>query len=203
MVLFKEEDVSPHQKEKIKLFHAVLLKFNKTLPLFSRQKEDEVLKRLFEDSQKSGKLLNSFMSKETPILDVGSGNGFPGIVFSILYPEVRFYLCERNQKKAEFLEHAKFVLKLPNTSVLNKDVRDIKGSFKLIFSKATAPTKDVLELLKDKIHKEGLLFLWKTSDWEQEKLSYEGFSLEVFGAYERSWSNKKGVLVQVKTQSDI
>ena len=195
--------MSSHQEEKFKLFQDVLLKFNKTLPLFSRQKEEEVLKRLFEDGQKSGKLLSPLMRKQSPVLDVGSGNGFPGIVFSILYPEVRFYLCERNQKKAEFLQHAKFVLNLSNISVLNKDVRDVEGSFKLIFSKATASTKDVLELLKDKIHKEGLLFLWKTSDWTEEKLSHKGFSLEAFGAYERSWSDKKGVLVQVKTQSNI
>ena len=40
------------------------------------------------------------------VLDLGSGGGLPGLVWASLFPERHFHLCERNGKKAAFLDEA-------------------------------------------------------------------------------------------------
>jgi 16S rRNA (guanine527-N7)-methyltransferase len=50
------------------------------------------------------------------IVDFGSGNGSPGIIFSILYPHLRISLVERKQKKLSFLSYVISRLNLQNTT---------------------------------------------------------------------------------------
>ncbi len=40
------------------------------------------------------------------LLDWGSGGGLPGLVWAGIYPDRHFHLCERNGKKADFLQAA-------------------------------------------------------------------------------------------------
>ena len=40
------------------------------------------------------------------LLDWGSGGGLPGLVWAAVLPDRHFHLCDRNQKKAAFLEEA-------------------------------------------------------------------------------------------------
>jgi 16S rRNA (guanine527-N7)-methyltransferase len=53
------------------------------------------------------------------ILDVGSGAGFPGIPWAILYPNTRFVLLDSNGKKTRFLFQTKTELQLANVEVEN------------------------------------------------------------------------------------
>lgn len=55
------------------------------------------------------------------ILDLGSGNGFPGIPIAITNPEKKVFLVERKENKAAFLLNTCNQLKLLNTRVINKD----------------------------------------------------------------------------------
>lgn len=50
------------------------------------------------------------------IVDFGSGNGSPGIIFSILYPHLHVSLVERKQKKLSFLSYVISRLKLENAT---------------------------------------------------------------------------------------
>lgn len=51
-------------------------------------------------------------------LDVGSGAGLPGIIWSLIKPREKFYLLEGNKKKASFLQRVVSVLSLSNVNVL-------------------------------------------------------------------------------------
>lgn len=53
-----------------------------------------------------------------PIMDVGTGPGFPGIPLAILQPERPVLLLEANRKKASFLRVLLAHLSLPNARVL-------------------------------------------------------------------------------------
>lgn len=189
-------------EKKLEMFKKALLEFNQKMSLFSKKDEQKELHNLFQDSEVSAKLLQSVF-KETPeALDLGSGNGFPGVPLALFYPKTRLFLCERSQKKAEFLRHVKYLLNLDSVEILNQDIREVKGQFKLILSKATAPLPTVLELLKGKLHDEGRAFLWKYEGWEREKPEVQtGFLIEAFKTYSRVSSPKKGVLLKVSVQS--
>ncbi len=74
------------------------------------------------------------------VLDVGSGAGFPGLVLAVCDKTRRYFLAERNGKKAAFLNAAKRELSLFNVEVLNLDFSESKrppGAFSAVVSRAT------------------------------------------------------------------
>jgi len=58
-----------------------------------------------------------FVQLPSPLLDIGSGAGFPGLVLKILSPETEVILGEVRPKRTEFLQHAIDVLGLKGVSV--------------------------------------------------------------------------------------
>ena len=50
-------------------------------------------------------MVAAFLSRG-PVLDFGSGAGFPGLVCAIIRPELEFYLLERDIRKGVFLREA-------------------------------------------------------------------------------------------------
>jgi 16S rRNA (guanine527-N7)-methyltransferase len=104
--------------QRIKTFHAELLKFNAKVNLIARSTEREADELHFADCLlASDFILNLALPKR--VFDIGSGNGFPGIIFSILDAKREYVLVESDSRKAEFLKHAIAVLKLKSVSVLN------------------------------------------------------------------------------------
>src|ERR1035437_5853293 len=53
------------------------------------------------------------------IFDIGSGNGFPGLIFGLMDFKREYVLVESDARKSEFLKHMIAVLKLKNVTVLN------------------------------------------------------------------------------------
>ena len=87
--------------------------------LFSKKAPIQQLNLLLEQSLISCRLLAPvFKGLPGPALDLGSGNGMPGLVCAALYPQTAFILCEKSRKKAEFLKLAVFLSKIQNASVL-------------------------------------------------------------------------------------
>ena len=60
--------------------------------------QDFVLKNVIDTL-----LLNSNLKNENNIIDMGSGNGVPGIIISILNPNKKILLVDSTKKKIEFL----------------------------------------------------------------------------------------------------
>lgn len=58
--------------------------------------------------------------KDSALLDVGSGAGFPGLVLAALHPERSVTLVEARERKAAFLAEASRELELPRVRVIHK-----------------------------------------------------------------------------------
>lgn len=58
------------------------------------------------------------------LLDIGSGNGLPGIVLAIAHPDLEVTLLEPRAKRARFLTQARIELELPNVTVVEARVED-------------------------------------------------------------------------------
>lgn len=65
--------------------------------------------------------------RERKILDVGSGNGFPGVPLAISLPSTQFVLVEQSDWKADYLLYVAGVLGLRNTHVVNESISDRKS----------------------------------------------------------------------------
>lgn len=59
-----------------------------------------------------------------PVLDIGSGPGFPGVPLAIMRPDVRFLLAESRGKRVGFLEAVVGELGLGNVDIYPRSVRE-------------------------------------------------------------------------------
>lgn len=106
-------------------YHRELLKFNKTINLVSSRSLPDADRLHFADSILGAQIvLND--SAAGVIHDLGSGNGFPGMIIGILAPAVELVLVESDRRKAEFLKHTAATLGLRNVSVLVSRVEEIE-----------------------------------------------------------------------------
>lgn len=59
------------------------------------------------------------------VVDVGSGAGFPGLVWKLLQPNLPVTLVERRQRKATFLQRSVVVLGLRGVEVVHGDASEV------------------------------------------------------------------------------
>lgn len=101
---------------------------------------------------------NSPRSEATPSLllaDIGSGGGLPGIPLAAAFPQVKFNLVERMQKRCNFLENCIAILGLKNVEVICSEAEKIpEQKYDLITFRAFRPldkemTKTLLKMVKN------------------------------------------------------
>lgn len=76
--------------------------------------------------------------QKTPILDVGTGAGLPGIPLSLSLPQYEFVLLDSNHKKIRFLQQVVLELKLKNVAVVCSRIEKFQSQkcFGTILSRA-------------------------------------------------------------------
>jgi 16S rRNA (guanine527-N7)-methyltransferase len=73
-------------------------------------------------------LVGTLVELPSPLLDVGSGAGFPGIPLAIQNPALSIVLAEPRPRRVEFLEEVVAVLELPSVEVFGHRV--VSASFR-------------------------------------------------------------------------
>lgn len=161
-------DISEDIRAKLKKFHEELLRFNKTMPLIGVKTIPVSDAIHFADSIIGCRLVAKDL-KSPEIYDFGSGNGFPGIVFALLAPQIKVHLVENDAKKCEFLKHMVSTLGLKNCDVMHKNVESIPtGSVEAALSRDFGATTKCL-LMTRKIFKTGGVFYhFKGEEWATE-----------------------------------
>jgi 16S rRNA (guanine527-N7)-methyltransferase len=57
-----------------------------------------------------------------PLMDVGTGPGFPGMPLKVLFPQETIVLAEGVQRRVEFLKKVRDELQLPNLKILGRNI---------------------------------------------------------------------------------
>ena len=103
------------------------------------------------------------------ILDIGSGNGFPGAIAACLWPEAQCILVERTQKKARAIELCLRDTGITNATVLAEDAaalpahhQGLKADCDLILTRATGPIAAMNRLANPLLKPSGSLYHWKS-----------------------------------------
>ncbi len=154
---FKEIIETYFEEKQIELFFKyfdMLIEYNKTINLFTRKRSALIIKH-FLDSIFGALKFEDFLEKTSyNVIDVGSGNGLPGVIFSILYPEIEVKLFEKREKKSIFLNLLKRKLSLDNLNIENKEFSNdfFKDNYFIIL-KGVNPYKiknNIIEFVKQK-----------------------------------------------------
>lgn len=111
------------------------------------------------------------------ILDIGSGNGFPGIVAALRWPEAWVGLVERRERKAEAIGRLIERTGITNAEALTLDAREIPsqraelvGAIDLITARAVGTLKVVNQLSAALLAPGGRVVHWKAFALSPEEL---------------------------------
>ena len=151
--------LSTKENNSINSFIDEALFFNLKHNIFIRSNKEEVFEKDILDCLP---LVENIKPKQK-VLDLGSGGGFPGIILAILKPDCEIHLLEKSQKKCYFLNKTKDNLKLKNVSVLKTkiDEKNQLEQYNVITARAFSSTKNILDLTKYNLKKNGKYLLLK------------------------------------------
>ncbi|MDD2960939.1 MAG: 16S rRNA (guanine(527)-N(7))-methyltransferase RsmG [Muribaculaceae bacterium] len=90
------------------------------------------------------------------VLDMGSGGGFPGIPLAIMFPNVSFLLVDRIGKKLKVAQDIANQLGLTNVSIQHGDIKEVKGRFDFIVSRAVMRLDELVPLVRNLVSKESV-----------------------------------------------
>ena len=107
--------------ERVEAYLGLLERWNRKVNLTGLRSREEVLRDLFAESFLAAPLL---AEQDGPLLDVGSGAGFPGLALKICRPELTVYLLEPRVRRASFLETVRRRLALQGVFVICKRLED-------------------------------------------------------------------------------
>jgi len=153
--------------DRLLLYYAELIKWNRTVNLVGTDAAAETVELHFLDSLALTPALRCF-GWPGPLLDIGSGAGFPGLVLAAAFPDLVTHLVEPRQKRAVFLRHIIRSLRLSNSTVHslhlrgNDPIQQQKlGLFSAITSRALTDLRQFLRLSASFCHTGGHVLCMK------------------------------------------
>jgi 16S rRNA (guanine527-N7)-methyltransferase len=130
------------------------------------QDRDEAWSMLAEDALRGVDVIRDV---EGPIVDVGSGNGSPGIPLAAALPERDVTLLDSSRRKCAFLERV--APDFPNLSVVcGRAEEQETDRFGVGVAKALAPPAVALEWVLPLVRPGGAAVLWLGADVDLEQL---------------------------------
>lgn len=119
---FQKADFSLNSKQlkQFEILYNLLNKHNEKLDLSRLKTFNSILDKHFIDSI----YVNKLIKLPTPLLDIGTGPGFPGIPLKIINPGLKIILAEPRHKRVAFLEMVINELELKNIEIYPHLVTD-------------------------------------------------------------------------------
>lgn len=177
--------------KKLWVYMKFLLKENQKYNLTTITDEKEIIKKHFLDSL--APLVEVDMSYFEKIIDIGTGPGFPGMVWKIFFPDKKFVLIDSTLKKINFLKLLSVELDICNKLELKhgraEDLghqKEYREKFDLVLSRAVAPLNILNEYTLPFASKGSFLFYFKGPNYEKEIHNSEKAFKKLGGELEES-----------------
>jgi len=149
------------QCERLLAYGALILKWNKVYNLTALRDPATVMTHHLLDSLSVIAPLQRERAQAARLLDVGAGAGLPGVVISIMRPDVDVTCLDAVAKKTAFAQQVAAELKLPNLRGLHARVEALSGSYDVISSRAFASLPDFYAGSVQLLAKEGVWLAMK------------------------------------------
>ncbi len=140
-------------------YSGMLLKWNMRINLLGGSAKEDLQNRHLDDSLQLANLLLTRGCFGKRVLDIGSGNGLPGIPMALMGLDVT--MVESVRKKGYFLEECVRSLGL-GSKVLICRIEEVVGHYDVITARAIASINSILHLTKE-LHPQAYYLLKGTS----------------------------------------
>ncbi|MBR5750638.1 MAG: 16S rRNA (guanine(527)-N(7))-methyltransferase RsmG [Bacilli bacterium] len=182
--------------ERFKKYASLLREWNEKMNLTAITDEPEIVEKHFYDC-----LLptDHDLLDDKLICDLGTGAGFPGMVWAIAYPKCVVTLVDATGKKCMFLNEVIKELNLTNAFVVNSrgEDLDMREHFDIVTARAVAPLNILLEVCVPLIKEKGLMIAMKGAKGKEEladaKKAVQKLYLKVININEQALPNDEGV----------
>lgn len=182
--------------ERFKKYASLLKEWNEKMNLTAITDEPEIVEKHFYDC-----LLptDHDLLDDKLICDLGTGAGFPGMVWAIAYPKCVVTLVDATGKKCMFLNEVIKELSLTNAFVVNSRGEDLnmREHFDIVTARAVAPLNILLEVCVPLIKEKGLMIAMKGAKGKEEladaKKAVQKLYLKVININEQALPNDEGV----------
>jgi len=149
-------------------FLHLLLQYNKSHDLTRITNIDEIIIKHFVDSL----IITKFITIPSPLLDIGTGAGFPGIPLAIVYPDKRFILAESRHKRTQFLSIVNESLQLKNIEIYPHLVTE-KSFFEVggVITRAVESINETLQRCNHFLKEDNSVLLMKGPSVDEENIT--------------------------------
>lgn len=174
-----EDKIKGEKKDKFDLFFNLLVEYNKKFNLTSITDEKDVFFKHFLDSA-AGEFL---FKKNSSVIEIGSGAGFPSVVLKILREDLDMVLIESTGKKCDFLNTIVDNLRLKNVKVLNARAEDaakesfLREKFDFVTARAVARLNTLSEYCLPFLKINGKFIAYKGEDDGEISEAFKAFGV--------------------------
>ena len=179
--LREKAGLTDEQTEMFSRYTELLTEWNRKMNLTAITDPEEITEKHFYDCLLPCELIKPYGR----VADVGSGAGFPGVVWKIAYPELDVTLIEPTGKRCTFLNALIRELHLEGITAVNERAEDyVRGhreEFDIVTARAVANLRILSELCVPLVKVNGLFLAMKGQAGMQENQEAEN-ALKILGA---------------------
>lgn len=149
--------LTQHQIDQFWAYHALLRHHNSLLNLTRIHQFNNMVLKLYVDSV----LPNQLYNLPSPLMDLGSGPGMPGIPLKIVRPDLHLWLAEGRSKRVDFLKTVIDELGLKNIEIIPRNITpDFEQTMQGIITRAVETIPATMARVQGCLaHKGHLIFM--------------------------------------------
>ena len=176
--------LSEKQIEQFLTYYEMLVERNQFVNLTAITEYEDVMKKHFVDSISLIKAYD--VKKQTTVIDIGTGAGFPGLALKIAYPELKMTLLDSLNKRIQFLDDVIKELQLVNIETIHGRAEDfarpdkLREKFDLCVSRAVANLSTLSEYCLPFVKENGCFISYK-SEKVTEEIEAAGKAITLLG----------------------
>jgi 16S rRNA (guanine527-N7)-methyltransferase len=152
LILEHFANLNKKQIEQFSMLKAIYENWNQKINVISRKDIDNINLRHVLHSMSIAKFIK--FKKQTKILDLGTGGGFPGIPLAILFPDCNFILVDSVKKKITVVDNVVKELKLNNVISYCSRVEELDLKFDFLVTRAVAKMPKIINWSRAKFNLE-------------------------------------------------
>ena len=158
-------NLAPSQLNQLWVYHQLLRRHDTELNLTRIRNFENMVLKLYADS-----ILPALHAPlPSPLLDLGTGPGMPGIPLKIFRPDIHVLLAESRQNRIEFLKKAAAGVGMPGLDVVDRGIApDFDRPVAGVITRAVEPIADTLARVAGCLMRDGRVIFMKGPRCDEE-----------------------------------